>query len=129
MTPEEEDLSFVDRIQRWLLQYHTLSVQCRAAVAYCSSLSVSVPAVLPRAHLQIKGIVAVACADTGATSWLQLHAHIQARRAGCSCMRGELVAVACATSWLQLHAKAAPCFLAMLKTKGFIEPKGSKRDF
>ena len=22
-----------------------------------------------------------------------------------------------------------PCFLAMLKTKGFIEPKGSKRDF
>ncbi len=25
--------------------------------------------------------------------------------------------------------QAAPCFLAMLKTKGFIEPKGSKRDF
>jgi hypothetical protein len=22
-----------------------------------------------------------------------------------------------------------PCFLALLKTKGFIEPKGSKRDF
>jgi hypothetical protein len=40
-------------------------------------------------------LVAVACADTGAASWLQLHAQIQARRAGCSCMRGELVAVAC----------------------------------
>ena len=31
--------------------------------------------------------------------------------------------------WLQLQAQAAPCFLAMLKTKGFIEPKGSMRDF
>jgi hypothetical protein len=58
-------------------------------------------------------LVAVACADTGTASWLQLHAQIQARRAGCSCMRryrrGELVAVACAdtgaASWLQLHAQ------------------------
>jgi hypothetical protein len=49
-------------------------------------------------------------------------------------MRCELVAVACAdtgtASWLQLHAQIqTPCFLAMLKTKGFIESKGSKRDF
>jgi hypothetical protein len=29
----------------------------------------------------------------------------------------------------EVKTEAAPCFLAMLKTKGFIEPKGSKRDF
>ena len=43
-------------------------------------------------------LVAVACADTGAASWLQLYAQIQAQRAGCSCMRryrrSELVALA-----------------------------------
>jgi hypothetical protein len=38
---------------------------------------------------------------------------MQARRAGCSCMRDKLVAVACAdtgaASWLQLHARRAGC--------------------
>jgi hypothetical protein len=29
----------------------------------------------------------------------------------------------------RVQMQAAPCFLALLKTKGFIEPKGSKRDF
>jgi hypothetical protein len=59
------------------------------------------------------GLVAFACADTGAASWLHLHAQIQARRAGCICMRryrrGELVAFACAdtgaASWL--HSRGA----------------------
>jgi hypothetical protein len=32
-------------------------------------------------------LVAVTSADAGAASWLQLHAQIQARRPGCSCMR------------------------------------------
>jgi hypothetical protein len=49
----------------------------------------------------------------GAASWLHLHAQIQARRAGCICMRryrrGELVAFVCAdtgaASWL--HSRGA----------------------
>jgi hypothetical protein len=37
------------------------------------------------------GLVAFACADTGAASWLHLHAQIQARRAGCICMHRQPV--------------------------------------
>ena len=59
----------------------------------------------------VRGLVAVACADTGAASWLQLHAQIQVRRAGCSCMRryrrGALFAVACTMLF-------KPCFLGWL---------------
>ncbi len=53
------------------------------------------------------------------------------RCTGCDairCARAAMHGMRCNAlhaGWLQ----AATCFLAMLKTKGFIEPKGSKRDF
>jgi hypothetical protein len=68
-------------------------------------------------YFQAQGLAPGAwCGQSGC--WLQLHAQVQARRAGCSCMRkyrrGKLVAVACAgagaASWLQLHAQVVPCF-------------------
>jgi hypothetical protein len=60
-----------------------------------------------------------------------------ALRAGCDAMRCAALhgarivcdAIRCARAGCIRAVQAVPCFLAMLKTKGFIEPKGSKRDF
>jgi hypothetical protein len=52
-----------------------------------------------------------------------------ARDAQADALRTGCDAMLCARAGCIRAVQAAPCFLAMLKTKGFIEPKGSKRDF
>jgi hypothetical protein len=64
-------------------------------------------------------------------------ARTDALRAGCDAMRCAALhgarivcdAIRCERAGCIRAVQAVPCFLAMLKTKGFIEPKGSKRDF